>query len=75
MCEIFINYVLFVFPPGDLSYGDLLTSLPFGNDIVALTVTGATLKKAFENSAVALTDDAKSGRFLQVSGKIKTTTK
>ena len=43
--------------------------MPFGNDIVALTVKGTTLKEAFENSAFAKNDEEKSGRFLQHAGK------
>ena len=42
--------------------------MPFGNDIVALTVNGTTLKSAFENSALSKSDQAMSGRFLQHSG-------
>ena len=54
---------------GKIAFSDLLTSMPFGNNIVALTVKGATLKEAFENSAFAKSDEEKSGRFLQHAGK------
>ena len=54
---------------GKIAFSDLLTSMPFGNDIVALTVKGTTLKEAFENSAFAKSDEEKSGRFLQHAGK------
>ena len=47
----------------------LLNAMPFGNDIVAVTVSGKTLKEVFENSITAYDDAGKSGRFLQMSGK------
>ena len=62
-----LPYILFVI--GDISNAMLLNAMPFGNDIVAVTVSGKTLKEVFENSITAYDDAGKSGRFLQMSGK------
>ena len=44
------------------------TSLPFRNEVVALTISGKTLKKVFEHSVQAFFDSDKNGKFLQMAG-------
>lgn len=51
--------------PGDITLGDVLTALPFGNEVVVLDVPGATLRRAFELCA---REKVGEGGFLQVSG-------
>ncbi len=53
---------------GDLEItdGSVLTVLPFGNNVVTLSVTGAELKEHLENGVSAM--PGISGRFAQVSG-------
>ncbi|MDQ7028135.1 MAG: 5'-nucleotidase C-terminal domain-containing protein [Anaerolineae bacterium] len=61
---------------GEVTLGEVLTVLPFGNLVSTLDLTGADVIAALENgvSRIALTDDGTisrdgaSGRFLQVSG-------
>jgi len=52
--------------PGDVSIGDIISVLPFGNRIVDCDVTGQVIWDALEN-AVSKVEDV-SGRFLQVGG-------
>ncbi|OKP79140.1 hypothetical protein A3842_13125 [Paenibacillus sp. P3E] len=51
---------------GDVTMGEVLTTLPFGNSLVALKVTGAEIISSLENSVSGLSSDQ--GRFAQVSG-------
>ncbi|MGN7764705.1 S-layer homology domain-containing protein [Paenibacillus sp. 22594] len=51
---------------GDVTMGEVLTTLPFGNSLVALKVTGAEITSSLENSVSGLSSDQ--GRFAQVSG-------
>jgi 5'-nucleotidase/UDP-sugar diphosphatase len=51
--------------PGEITLGDVLTALPFGNEVVVLDVPGATLRQAFELCAGEKVGE---GGFLQVSG-------
>ncbi|MCE3234243.1 MAG: bifunctional metallophosphatase/5-nucleotidase [Vampirovibrio sp.] len=53
--------------PGELTRRDVLTFLPFGNQVVKVSLTGDTLKKALENGVSRLGDE-EAGRFPQVSG-------
>ena len=54
-------------PPNfQITDGQLLTVLPFGNVVVTLTIDGAELKDYLENGVSAMPDA--SGRFAQVSG-------
>jgi 5'-nucleotidase/UDP-sugar diphosphatase len=61
---------------GDVTYGEILTVLPFGNLVSTLELTGADVIVALENgvSEIALTEDGliqrggAAGRFPQVSG-------
>ena len=50
----------------DITAGQILTVLPFGNPVVTLTVTGAELKEHLERGVSAMPGSA--GRFAQVSG-------
>ncbi|WP_162551198.1 5'-nucleotidase C-terminal domain-containing protein [Paenibacillus tepidiphilus] len=52
--------------PGDITMGEVLTTLPFGNSLVALKVTGEEIISSLENSVSGLSSDQ--GRFAQVSG-------
>lgn len=51
---------------GDITLGDVLTTLPFGNNLVAIDLTGEEIKQALEHSVSAV--ESGEGRFLQVSG-------
>jgi 2',3'-cyclic-nucleotide 2'-phosphodiesterase (5'-nucleotidase family) len=56
-----------IYPAGAaLTRGDLLRELPFGNLVVALSLTGAQVRAALENSVSRV--EGKAGRFAQVSG-------
>lgn len=51
---------------GDITMGEVLTTLPFNNSLVALKVTGEEIISSLENSVSGLSSDQ--GRFAQVSG-------
>jgi len=51
--------------PGEITLGDVLTALPFGNEVVVLDVPGAALREALELCA---REKVGEGGFLQVSG-------
>jgi 2',3'-cyclic-nucleotide 2'-phosphodiesterase (5'-nucleotidase family) len=53
-------------PPFQITRGQVLTVLPFGNVVVTLTVSGAELKTMLENGVSQM--PAVAGRFPQVSG-------
>ncbi len=50
---------------GPIAAEDVLTVLPFGNDLVKLTLTGTQVREILESSASRAPGD---GGFLQVSG-------
>jgi len=50
--------------PGEITLGDVLTALPFGNEVVVLDVPGATLREALELCA---REKVGEGGFLQIS--------
>ena len=57
--------------PGEITWGEMFSVLPFGNRTVILTLTGAQLQTAFLNGFTPFCDPAFSGgtgRFPQVSG-------
>ena len=54
------------FPAGEITWGDLLTVLPFSNTLATLKLTGADLVAALENGFSAVESGA--GRFPQVAG-------
>ncbi len=51
--------------PGEITTGDVLTALPFGNEVVVLDVPGVALRQALELCA---REKVGEGGFLQVSG-------
>ncbi len=53
---------------GDLTMRDVLSILPFGNDLVKIEVTGETLLQALEHGVSRSAPGAEPGRFPQVSG-------
>jgi 2',3'-cyclic-nucleotide 2'-phosphodiesterase (5'-nucleotidase family)/predicted AlkP superfamily phosphohydrolase/phosphomutase len=53
-------------PPYPISRGQVLTVLPFGNIVVAVSISGAELKAMLENGVSAM--PAVNGKFPQVSG-------
>ncbi|OWA34141.1 bifunctional metallophosphatase/5'-nucleotidase [Saccharibacillus sp. O16] len=53
-------------PKGKITLGDLLTMMPFGNNLSALKMTGAEIKAALENGVSGV--ETGEGRFPQVSG-------
>ncbi len=55
-----------LFPAGPITRKDVLAWLPFGNIVVKIRVTGATLRAALENGVSQV--ENLSGRFPQVSG-------
>jgi 2',3'-cyclic-nucleotide 2'-phosphodiesterase (5'-nucleotidase family) len=57
-----------VFTPGVLTRRDMLSILPFPDDVVVVDVSGTTLRAALENGVSLSAEEAKPGRFPQVSG-------
>ncbi|MDZ8141136.1 MAG: 5'-nucleotidase C-terminal domain-containing protein, partial [Nostoc sp. DedQUE04] len=53
-------------PAGNVTLGQVLEVLPFGNTITRLDLTGTQLKQALENGVSKIEDGE--GRFLQVAG-------
>ena len=51
---------------GDISLGEILTVLPFGNTLATMELTGAEIKKALEHSVRLVPEE--NGGFLHVSG-------
>jgi 2',3'-cyclic-nucleotide 2'-phosphodiesterase (5'-nucleotidase family) len=55
--------------PGQITWGEMFSVLPFGNSTVILTLTGAQLRTAFLNGFSPVCNPAiATGRFPQVSG-------
>ncbi|WP_440117321.1 S-layer homology domain-containing protein [Paenibacillus sp. QZ-Y1] len=54
------------FKQGDITLGDLLTVMPFGNNLSALKMTGKEITAALENGVSGV--ETGEGRFPQVSG-------
>ncbi|MCE9667806.1 bifunctional metallophosphatase/5'-nucleotidase [Myxococcus stipitatus] len=57
-----------VLPAGVLTRRDLHGLMPYTDSLVVVTVSGATLRAALENGVSLSREDARPGRFLQVSG-------
>ena len=57
-----------VLPAGDLTARDVLSILPFGNDLSVIQVTGDVLLQALEHGVSLTGPGAEPGRFAQVSG-------
>lgn len=53
-------------PAEDITVGEVMTVLPFGNTLATMSVTGAELKEAFETSFKSYPSE--NGGFLHVSG-------
>jgi 5'-nucleotidase / UDP-sugar diphosphatase len=51
---------------GEITYGDVLTTLPYGNTLATMKLTGAEIKAALEHSVSQ--SPKESGGFLHVSG-------
>ncbi|MCM3323165.1 5'-nucleotidase C-terminal domain-containing protein [Cytobacillus kochii] len=51
---------------GEITLGDVLTVLPFGNMLVTLDLTGEEIKQALEHSVANIEEGA--GQFMQVAG-------
>ncbi len=55
--------------PGEITWGEMFSVLPFGNRTVILTLTGAQLEQAFINGFTPVCNsNISTGRFPQVSG-------
>src|SRR4051794_29507593 len=55
--------------PGEITWGEMFSVLPFSNRTVILTLTGAKLQEAFTNGFSAFCDpNINTGRFPQISG-------
>lgn len=57
-----------VLPAGELTVRDLLSILPFGNDLAVIELTGDVLLQALEHGVSLTGPGAEPGRFPQVSG-------
>ncbi|HEX8720463.1 MAG TPA: bifunctional UDP-sugar hydrolase/5'-nucleotidase [Pyrinomonadaceae bacterium] len=57
-----------VLPEGELTVRDVLSILPFGNDLAVIEVPGDVLLKALEHGVSQTAPGAEPGRFPQVSG-------
>ena len=57
-----------VLPAGELTVRDVLSILPFGNDLSVIEVTGDVLLQALEHGVSLTAPGAEPGRFPQVSG-------
>ncbi|MBV8856241.1 MAG: bifunctional metallophosphatase/5'-nucleotidase [Acidobacteria bacterium] len=57
-----------VLPAGDLTVRDVLSILPFGNDLAVIEVTGDVLLQALEHGVSLTAPGAQPGPFPQVSG-------
>ncbi|MFQ3567500.1 MAG: 5'-nucleotidase C-terminal domain-containing protein [Aggregatilineales bacterium] len=60
--------VLLLPEPLDVTFGDVMTVLPFRNRISTFELTGADVLAALENGVSRVGGDTGTGRFLQVSG-------
>lgn len=57
-----------VINPGRLTVRDVLSILPFKNQLIKVSVTGAILREAIEHGVSRSSEDSQPGRFPQVSG-------
>ncbi|MCA1055271.1 5'-nucleotidase C-terminal domain-containing protein [Rossellomorea aquimaris] len=53
---------------GDITLGEVLTTMPFGNQLVTLDLTGQEILDALEHSVSRVEGEDAPGEFLQVSG-------
>ncbi|MGH9937812.1 MAG: bifunctional metallophosphatase/5'-nucleotidase [Blastocatellia bacterium] len=54
--------------PGPITKRDAIAILPFGNQVVKIEISGATLRAALENGVSRIIEEEESGRYPQVSG-------
>lgn len=54
---------------GNITVGNIMNVVPFGNKLVKITVTGQTLLDAFEHSVYDYAQGVRGVKFLQVSGE------
>ncbi|WP_240794317.1 5'-nucleotidase C-terminal domain-containing protein [Bacillus sp. BHET2] len=54
--------------PGEITLGEVLTTMPFGNQLVTLDLTGQEIVDALEHSVSRVEGQDAPGEFLQVSG-------
>ncbi|XP_050045146.2 snake venom 5'-nucleotidase-like isoform X1 [Dermacentor andersoni] len=54
----------------NVTWGDVVTTLPYGNSLLTMTLTGTDVQQMFEHAVTNYTteEDKQKGRFLQVSG-------
>ena len=57
-----------LYEPGPITHADVHAILPFNNPVVALEVTGRTLRAALEHGLSKIGLEKADGRFLQVAG-------
>lgn len=53
---------------GEITLGEVLTTMPFGNNLVTLDLTGQEIMDALEHSVARVEGEDAPGEFLQVSG-------
>lgn len=53
---------------GPITLGEVLTVLPFNNDLVTITLTGQEIKEAMENGVSTITETSPDGRFPHIAG-------
>lgn len=68
------NLNMYFFFQGNITFDDLLSSMPFKNDVGKVITKGSDILAAFEFSVRRYNGKEPFGEFLQVSGKILITT-
>lgn len=57
-----------IITPGELTLRDVLSILPFNNELVKIEITGETLRQALEHGVSRSEGNSEPGRFPQISG-------
>jgi 5'-nucleotidase len=57
-----------LYEPGPITKRDTIATMPFGDPVVKIEVSGAVLRAALEHGVSRIVEDAENGRFPQVSG-------
>ena len=66
----FLKFIIqMIYSLGNITVGNVLEVLPFGNEVDFITVKGSTLMKALEKSVEDWDPQDQSGGFLQFSGR------
>lgn len=63
-----VFFLFFFFNKGNITFGDLVSTVPFRNDVGKITTNGSGLWQAFEYSVRRYSTVTPYGEFLQVSG-------